>query len=221
MVVRIVFRRHAHRSLELGSASLHTLLNEEGKKASHELGKSLFKQGAKPRIFHSPIERAKETAKRIHQTCESSHPLQVMDSIGLFRRHGVDQSIINDMFQKRNEHEIIQEWLDGNHSRLFLSPDEITKDILCELRLIIQADEKIAGVPLHLELIGHDTTLLSLYQALTGLKAKPLHGEKATRSTDLVDFLEPLEILLDEKKATLLFRNKEYDISGKYHQLLE
>lgn len=219
MPVKIVFRRHAHRSLAQGSASGHTLLTPRGKFASKRVGQLLKRRRIKPKIYHSTIERTRETALKIKAGSKSPYALRVRKSIGRFRKKGASHEVIDQLFKTRPENEIIQGWLDGKHRDLFISPAELARGVVHDMRLAVRADKKYPDHSTRLDVIGHDITLMALFQTLTGQKI-PSRVKNPKTSRDYVEFLEPLTINVTQKNITLFFRKKKYDVTKSFFELM-
>lgn len=220
MPIKVVFRRHAHRSLAPGAANIHSLLTPEGIKASKKVGKRLKKKSVEPKIYHSTVERTKQTAHAIKEKSGSRYQLRVRPSINRFRKEGASQQEIDHLFRSRPELEVIHDWLQGKHRHLFITPYDLAQGVVKDLKLAVRAEKKYPQHTTRLDVVGHDTTLLALFETLTGQKIRS-KTTKPESTRDYVDFLEPLTIVINAKKIVLSFRKKNYDVTKNFFELLK
>lgn len=210
MPLQIHVRRHAHREVGPGLVLKKPKLTKEGIKAALELGKSI--KGQTVKAYSSPSDRSHKTARLIKRAAGSTYKVQKRSDLGQFVKPTTTREQLTKIFAQSDE-AVIREWLDGKLNEYLYTPHETALYALRSMRFAPKAAAKLGEKHLRIESVAHDVTVIALFQALT--------EEKANMDHHSVHFLEELKLDLTPDKVTLTFKDKTFDVTKRFNQLLE
>ncbi len=218
MPIHVNLRRHARR--EKGKVSPDVPLTKRGKVSAFIKGLQLRFQGVKPKFYTSDFVRTQQTGRLIAKGAGSKYNLRIRNKLSSSLVRSPEMKEKSKPFYARGEEALVDQWLKGElPADIFRTPHETAIGLLSELHLLPRAAKRLESSKrpnnpktIHLEAIGSVPHMMALVQELTGKKMVV---------KDQLKFLEPVTLTFGEGKVHLQYRNEAWNVTSRFHALME
>lgn len=193
-----VLIRHSIREEIVDRDSLsNAQLTAEGKKLAYEFGRLLPKDRV-IRIFHSPINRCRETAKLIYQGVhnDGGSGLMIGELDFLGGRYILKRHLILDLFTDLGVPEFVEKWFRGGFDRTIIHPPKRARNEM--LNSILQCNQNNSNeIDLH---VSHDLNIILFKSMLSDVLSEDFKWP---------DFMEGVIFKKMGKELILCVKDKE------------
>jgi broad specificity phosphatase PhoE len=197
--------RHSERPTNLG---IQVSITETGERAAYEFGSNLT-DGRTYRIYHSYVDRSRETAEQIHRgIIDKGGDGRIMDLVDLSFVYDADK-FMHYIIHDTQEHDVLKKgqsvffkWVSGRYPNW-------------ELRPSLQFAQHGAAIMMkNLRSAGPDT--LDIYVSHDAwVYAFLLHWSGIT-PLELIEFLDGFLLQLDDEKMIVYYRDKTIEVAYPY-----